>query len=319
MPISVYSVFEVILLKYMSITEASIKWQISDRRIRVLCKEGRIEGAVKFGRNWSIPIDGVKPTDARVSHKKLYKGIGYDFSWIDEMKLKIDQYRPFSKRLADSLHDKLIIEWTYNSNAIEGNTLTLSETKVVLEGITIGGKSVVEHLEAINHREAILFLEELIGHRERLSEWNIKNIHALILKEIDNQNAGRYRMENVVIGGAIHIPPKYDEVDTFMQNLIQEYKGEWSAHHPIVRAVLLHGEFVKIHPFIDGNGRTARLLLNFELMKNGYTPIIIKKENRARYYEALDYAHTTMDYHPFLEFVAELVKESEQLWLSLLV
>lgn len=305
-------------MKYMSISEASSKWQISDRRIRVLCSEGRIEGAVKFGRNWSIPYDAVKPADVRVSHKKTYKGIVYDFSRIDEMKSKIDQYRPFSKRLADSLHEKLIIEWTYNSNAIEGNTLTLSETKVVLEGITIGGKSVVEHLEVLNHREAILFMEELIGTNESLSEWNIKNIQALILKAIDNQDAGRYRMENVVIGGAVHIPPKHHEIDALMQNLIMEYKEEWQSLHTVVRATLLHGEFVKIHPFMNGNGRTSRLLLNFELMKNGYTPIIIKKENRARYYEVLDYAHTTMDYRPFLEFVADLVTESEQLWLSLL-
>jgi len=302
----------------MSIAEASKMWRISDRRIRVLCAEGRIEGAVKFGRNWSIPYEATKPSDARISHKKSYKGITYDFSKIDEMKKKIDQYRPFSKRLADSLRDKLIIEWTYNSNAIEGNTLTLSETKVVLEGITIGGKSIVEHLEAINHREAILFIEELIVSNESLSEWNIKSIHGLILKEIDNQNAGKYRTENVVIGGAIHIPPKYYEIDLLMQNLIREYREEWQVFNPVVRATLLHGEFVKIHPFIDGNGRTSRLLLNFELMKNGYRPIIIKKENRSRYYEVLDYAHTTMDYHPFLEFVAEAVIESEQLWLSLL-
>lgn len=305
-------------MRYMSITEASKVWEISDRRIRVLCAEGRIEGAVKFGRNWSIPYEATKPADARISYKKSYKGLTYDFSKIDEMKKKIDQYRPFSKRLADSLHEKLIIEWTYNSNAIEGNTLTLSETKVVLEGITIGGKSIVEHLEAINHKEAILFLEELIGSNESLSVWNIKSIHGLILKEIDNQNAGKYRTENVVIGGAIHIPPKHYEIDLLMKNLIIEYREEWQSFHPIVRATLLHGEFVKIHPFIDGNGRTARLLLNFELMKDGYVPIIIKKENRSRYYEVLDYAHTTMDYHSFIEFIAEAVIESEQIWLSLL-
>lgn len=305
-------------MKYMSISEASIKWKISDRRIRVLCKEERIEGAVKFGRNWSIPYDATKPADARISQNKTYKGIAYDFGRIDDMKRKIDLHRPFSKRLANSLHEKLVIEWTYNSNAIEGNTLTLSETKVVLEGITIGGKSVVEHLEVINHRVAILFLEEMINNNEPLSEWNIKSIHALILKEIDNHNAGRYRMENVVIGGAIHIPPKHYEIHSLMQKLILEYNEEWKSYHPVLRAVLLHGEFVKIHPFIDGNGRTSRLLLNFELMKNGYPPIIIKKENRAEYYNVLDHAHTTMDYHPFLKFVAKLVTESEQMWLSLL-
>ena len=305
-------------MKYMSITEASTKWHISDRRIRLLCSKGRIEGAVKIGRNWSIPVNAVKPGDDRIRVKKQYKGLDFDFRHIDSMKNAIDQNRPFSKRLADSLHEKLIVEWTYNSNAIEGNTLTLSETKVVLEGITIGGKSVVEHLETINHREAILFIEDLISNNEPLTEWNIRNIHALILKEIDNQNAGRYRLENVVISGAKHIPPKHYEINDMMQRLISEYRNEWQVYHSVVRATLLHGEFVKIHPFIDGNGRTSRLLLNLELMKNGYKPIIIKKESRAKYYEVLDYAHTTMDYGPFLEFVAELVIESEKLWLSLL-
>jgi Fic family protein len=308
----------VILLKYISIKEASKKWNISDRRIRVLCTEGRIEGAVKIGRNWSIPADAVKPADAREGTRKTYNGLEYDYRHIDSLKEAIDLHRPFSKRLSDSLQAKLIVEWTYNSNAIEGNMLTLSETKVVLEGITIGGKSLVEHLEIINHREAILFVEDLVTNKEALSEWNIKNIHALILREIDNHNAGKYRMENVVISGANHIPPKHYEINNLMQKLIAEYQKDWQDYHPVVRATLLHGEFLKIHPFIDGNGRTSRLLLNFELMRNGYTPIIIKNENRAKYYDVIDLAHTTMNYGPFVELVSELVIESEKLWLSVL-
>jgi len=305
-------------MEYMSSKEASEKWKISDRRIRVLCNAGRIEGAIKIGRNWSIPADAAKPADARETSKKNYMGLEYDFSYIDSLKEAIDAHWPFSKGLTNSLQDKLIVEWTYNSNAIEGNTLTMSETKVVLEGITIGGKSMVEHLEVINHREAILFVEDLISNKEPLSEWNIRNIHALIRKGIDNFNAGRYRSENVVISGAKHIPPKHYEIDDLMQKLMVEYQNEWKAFHPVVRATLVHGEFVKIHPFIDGNGRTARLLLNFELMKNGYPPIIIKKEAWARYYDVLDLAHTTMNYEPFIELVSELMVESENLWLSIL-
>lgn len=305
-------------MKYISSFEASEKWKISDRRIRVLCSEGRIEGALKIGRNWSIPADVSKPTDARETSKKSYIGLEYDFNIIDSLKESIDRHRPFSKGLADSLREKLIVEWTYNSNAIEGNTLTLSETKVVLEGITIGGKSMVEHLEAINHREAILFIEELIANMEPLSEWNIRNIHSLILKEIDNSHAGKYRNENVLISGAKHVPPKYFEVGDLMQRLIAEYKNEWKTFHPVVKATLLHGEFVKIHPFIDGNGRTSRLLMNFDLMKNGYPPVIIKNDERARYYDVLDHAHTTMNYAPFIELVSTLELESERLWLSVL-
>ncbi len=305
-------------MKYISSKKASEKWGISDRRIRVLCNEGRIEGAVKIGRNWSIPFDAVKPVDAREANKKEYFGLEFDFSYIDSLKESIDQHRPFSKGLANSLHEKLIVEWTYNTNALEGNTLTLSETKVVLEGITIGGKSMVEHLEAMNHRQAILFVEDLIANKELLSEWNIKNIHALILKQIDNTNAGKYRIENVVISGAKHTPPKHYEVGDLMQRLIAEYQNEWKVFHPVVRATLLHGEFVKIHPFLDGNGRTSRLLLNFELIKNGYPPIIIKNEERAKYYDVLDLAHTTMNYEPFIKLVSKLVIDSETLWLSLL-
>lgn len=305
-------------MNYISVSEASKKWKISDRRIRVLCNDGRIEGAIKIGRNWSIPSGAVKPIDGREGKKKKYLGLDFDFNVVDSLKNRIDGHRPISKNLASSLHEKLVVEWTYNSNAIEGNTLTMSETKVVLEGITIGGKSMVEHLETINHREAILFIEDLIAAKEELTEWNVKNIHALILKEIDNANAGRYRNENVLIGGAKHIPPKHFELDYLMQKLIQEYNHDWNTYHPVVRATLLHGEFVKIHPFIDGNGRTSRLLLNFELMKCGFTPIIIKNEQRASYYDVLDLAHTTMNYGPFIQLVADLVIESENLWLSVL-
>jgi len=304
-------------MDYISVNEASQKWKISERRIRVLCSEGRIEGAAKVGRSWSIPSDAVKPVDGREGKKKQYLGLYYDFSYIDKLKERIDAYRPLTENLAGSLNDKLIVEWTYNSNAIEGNTLTMSETKVVLEGMTIGGKSVVEHLEAINHREAILFIENL-AIDESLTEWNLKSIHSLILKGIDNKNAGKYRNENVVISGAKHIPPKHFDLDYLMQKLINEYNHNWQDFHPVTRAVLLHGEFVKIHPFVDGNGRTARLLMNFELMRNGYTPIIIKSEQRASYYDALDIAHTSMNYGSFLKLVADLVIESEELWLSVL-
>lgn len=305
-------------MNYLSTKQAADKWNINDRRVRLLCEEGRIEGAVKLGRSWMISEDASKPYDARKKEKKNYIGINRDFSIIDSNKNEIDSYRPISSNLVKGLHDKLIVEWTYNTNAIEGNTLSMSETKVVLEGLTIGGKSVIEHLETINHRDAIIFLEEMIANCEALSEWNIKNLHSLILKDIDNLNAGKYRNENVIISGAKHIPPNHLKLEELMQRLILEYKNEWNNFHPIVKACLLHGEFVKLHPFIDGNGRTSRLLLNFELIKHGYTPIIIQKTRRAEYYEALDQAHTTLNYFKFIKLVNEFVIESQELWLSVI-
>jgi Fic family protein len=305
-------------MKYIGTKEISKKWGINDRRVRLLCEEGRVDSAMKVGKSWLIREDEDKPYDARRKTNKKYYGLEFDFKTIDRLKKEIDSYRPLSHSLTSKLREKLIVEWTYNSNAIEGNTLTMSETKVVLEGITIGGKSVIEHLETINHKEAILFLEELIQNSENLSEWDIKNIHALILKDIDNKNAGKYRSENVLISGANHIPPHHVLLPELMQKLMIEYNKEWDEFHPVIKACLLHGEFVKIHPFIDGNGRTARLLLNFELMKYGYTPIIITKIRRAEYYDALDDAHVTMDYSKFIKLISEFLIESEMLWLKVI-
>ena len=239
-----------------------------------------------------------------------------NFKLINRKKHMLDQSRPLPKHTLKSLRENMLVEWTYNSNAIEGNTLTISETKVVLEGITIGGKSIREHLEVINHKDAILFLEELVKNNELLTEWNIKNIHRLVLKNIDDGNAGAYRTENVIISGAKHRPPEHYLIKEQMEQLVEKCNGPWQKLHPIERATLLHGEFVKIHPFVDGNGRTARLLLNFELMKKGYPPMIIKKEMRPQYYDALDLAHTTGGYGDFIKLVAGCVEVSLDSWLS---
>ena len=290
----------------MQIREASEKWNISERRIRQLIQDGRIEGAEKIGTTWNIPDDTSKPVDKRIKELIEFKiNISDDFfDDIDKKLEKLNNKRPLSKETVKSLQETINLEWTYNSNGIEGNTLTLKETKVVLEGITIGGKSVVEHLEAINHENAIEYLEELINAKTEITEWNIKNLHQLILKGIDDDNAGKYRNQNVTISGASHIPPEYVVVPELMEKLIINLE-DWDDYHPIIRAALLHGELVKIHPFIDGNGRTSRLIMNMELMSCGYVPVIIKKENRLKYYEALDKGHTTKDYTDFVKLVAE--------------
>lgn len=295
-------------MKYMTTKEAVIKWNISERRIRQLLHDGRIEGAIKVGNTWNIPINANKPADKRII--KLEKcnfiiNLKDDyFNEADILKQKLDSKRPLPKSTLKSLKETINLEWTYNSNGIEGNTLTLRETQVVLEGITVGGKSIKEHLEAINHEKAILYLDDLLKDDNPITEWNIKGIHQLVLKDIDDENAGKYRNENVTIKGANHIPPDYLAVPELMEQLIVNYNS-WKEYHPIIRAVLLHGELVKIHPFVDGNGRTSRLLMNLDLMSSGYVPLIIKKENRLKYYEALDKAHTTNDYTDFIKLVTK--------------
>ncbi|PWW83156.1 cell filamentation protein Fic [Prosthecochloris marina] len=231
-----------------------------------------------------------------------------DFEKIDILKKTLDSYRPLPPEIVSNLHEDLVLRWTYNSNAIEGNTLTLKETKVALEGITVGGKTMREHFEAINHREAIYFVEDLVKRNEPLSEWQIKSIHQLILKNIDDEYAGVYRRTNVIIAGADHMPPDALHVESEMQRFINWYRKQAPALHPIERAARVHADFVKIHPFTDGNGRTSRLLMNLELMKDGYPPVVLPVERRLEYYEALDAAHTKQDYKPFLNLSVEVVE-----------
>ncbi|MCF6806958.1 Fic family protein [Thiotrichales bacterium 19S9-12] len=240
-----------------------------------------------------------------------------DFSKFDQMKQRLDSYRPLSKELVDNLYDNLILNWTYHSNAIEGNTLTLKETKVALEGITVGGKTLREHFEAINHKDAILYLEEIIKDKEPLCEWTIKSIHQLILKSIDDANAGKYRTINVRIMGANHIPPEHYQLNELMAQLIKDYES-WQDLHPIEQAARMHGEFVKIHPFVDGNGRTSRLLMNLILMQNGYPAAILPVEKRLEYYNALDIAHTQNNYEPFIELISQIVEDAfKTYWFAL--
>ena len=241
-----------------------------------------------------------------------------NFAALDALKAKLDSYRPLPPEVVANLHEDLVIRWTYNSNAIEGNTLTLKETKVALEGITIGGKSLREHFEAVNHREAILYVEELVTEDKPLTEWQIKSLHQLILAKIDDDNAGRYRTINVTISGAEHRPPDHLVVVDEMARFIKWYEGEAQGLHPVERAARIHADFVKIHPFADGNGRTARLLTNLELMKAGYPPAVLPVEKRLVYYEALDRAHTEGDYEAFFDLIGEVVVGSfEPYWFAL--
>lgn len=229
---------------------------------------------------------------------------------LDALKAKLDEYRPLAPTVVTNLHENLVLQWTYHSNAIEGNTLTLKETKVALEGITVGGKTLREHFEAINHRDAILLVEELVAKQQPLDEWTIKSLHQLVLKNIDADNAGRYREVNVLISGAQHRPPQALQVPEQMQAFVHWYDTEAANLHPVERAARVHGEFVKIHPFADGNGRTSRLLMNLELMKAGFPATVIEVEQRLAYYEALDKAHCTDNYGDFMNLVGQSVEKS---------
>lgn len=179
----------------------------------------------------------------------------------------------------------------------------------MLEGITVGGKALREHFEAINHRNAIYYVEDIIRKEEPFSEWQIRNIHQLILKNIDDDNAGRYRQQNVLISGATSTPPDYTLLNDKMAQLVDWYSSEAHKLHPIEHAAKVHADFVGIHLFINGNGRTSRLLMNLELLKAGYPPCVITVENRLAYYEALDQWMAYGKTKPFIQLVSEAVLE----------
>lgn len=220
---------------------------------------------------------------------------------IDDIKDFINSKRPFPIPTLKSL--VVAMNNAYSTHNVTTINDDIRETQIVLEGMTIGCQSVKEHFKNINCVDAIYFLTDIANTKGTISEWDIKGLHQLVLRNVDNSNAGRYRDCNVYISGASSTPPDYVVVPDYMQQLVKEYES-WQDYHPIVRASLLHGELVKIHPFIDGNGRTSRLLMNIDLMRDGYVPIVITKENRPIYYDSLDRAHSTNDYTDFINLVS---------------
>jgi len=235
---------------------------------------------------------------------------------IDAKKQNLDKQRPLPTYALKSIKESLFLEWTYNSNSIEGNTLTLQETKLVIEeGITIKGKSLREHFEAFNHQNAIEFVEELAQDKKELSAQNILGVHALVLASIEKEYAGRYRTSGVRISGANFIPPNAQKVNQLMDELLDWINKSSKQLHPLVQACIFHHRFVWIHPFFDGNGRTVRLLFNLLLMKQGFPPAIILKNDRKKYYEALNKANQG-DYAKLLLLMIQAMERSLDIYLS---
>lgn len=240
---------------------------------------------------------------------------------IDTKKQQFDAAHPLPPAAVKNLRDWFAIELTYNSNAIEGNMLTKSETALVVEkGLTIGGKSMREHLEAINHAQALKLIEELAQKkRTDISLADIVTIHALILKEIDNANAGKLRAIDVRISGSDVVLPLYLRVQEIVlpshmkvQKLMDDFIA-WLHSvdgHPVTVAADAHLKFVTIHPFVDGNGRTARLLMNLLLMQAGYPPAIIRNDKRLEYINSLEKAQLTDDVSDYHAVVYSAVERS---------
>jgi Fic family protein len=292
-------------MDYMKVTQAAEQWGISDRRVRIYCQQGKIKGVIQKGRSYLIPIDAVKPIDGRkIRHKNVPEQYLTLFSQIDALKEQLNRHRPLTAGELQRLRDEFLVEYTYNSNAIEGNTLTLQETALVLEGVTIDRKPLKDHLEAVGHKDAFLYVLSLVQDKVPFSEAFIKQIHALVLMD-QPQDRGIYRRIPVRIMGVYQVPPDPVLVPELMEKLLLEFSNK--KMHPIESAARLHLKFEGIHPFVDGNGRTGRLILNLFLMQNGYPPINVKYSDRKRYYNAFDSYFRDGDADAMIKIVAEYV------------
>lgn len=294
---------------FMSVNEAAEKWGISDRRVRILCSEGKIPGAYRQGRAWKIPVDAVKPADGR------YKSSESLLEMIDRKKIELDSRRPLTEGEVARLNEEFTVEFTYNSNAIEGNTLTLRETDLVLRGLTIDRKPLKDHMEAVGHKEAFDFVRDLVKEQVPMSESIIKQIHYLVLAD-KKDDRGVYRRVPVRIMGAHHEPVQPYLIQPKMEQLMIDYGS--STEHIITKLARFHIEFEGIHPFIDGNGRTGRLLVNLELMKARYPPIDIKFTDRIAYYNAFDAYHVKHDLSAMEKLFAGYVNERLDTYLQML-
>lgn len=237
---------------------------------------------------------------------------------LEDKLRKLNAKRPLPPEVVKKLNEQFALEMTYNSNAIEGNSLTLKETAwVIQDGLTIKGKPMRDHLEARDHYAALSYLYELIDHdaHQTISEVLIRTIHKLVVRETEAQTAGIYRTGNVMITGSDHTPPDVSALPGLMHDFIRWIGSNQKKFHPIELAALVHHKLVSIHPFFDGNGRTARVIMNLLLLQKGYPLVTILKNDRKKYYQALSAADAG-EYSNIVRFTAQAVERSLNVYLK---
>lgn len=305
-------------MDYMKVSQAAEKWGISARRVRILCAENRLDGVIRKGNLYMIPTNTPKPIDGRSLKGRDLSGEFFKlFLNIEAKKAGLDNRRPLTKGEIERLRDEFLVNFTYDSNAIEGNTLTLKETAMVLEGMTIDQKPLKDHLEAVGHRDAFFYVQDVAQKKMPLSETVIKNIHALVLMDRP-EDKGVFRRIPVKIMGAYTEPVQPYMIEPKITELLKINEERKKAMHLIERIARFHLEFEGIHPFIDGNGRTGRLLLNLDLMQNGYPAINVKFTDRKKYYNAFDEYFKDNNAGAMIELVSKYVDERLDQYLDIM-
>lgn len=238
----------------------------------------------------------------------------------DSYKKRITSARPLAREELNSLDDYFRVGFTYTSNALEGNTLTISETKILLEdGLTVAGRPLKDCYEAVGHGSAYDFMLDLARQQDMIiTEDHIKKLHRLFYQKVDSDQAGQYRTIQVYISGTEYVPPAPDDVPVLMKHLADQIQSSRPTLHPIELAAMAHKRLVDIHPFIDGNGRTARLLMNLILVNTGYGVVSIPPIWRNDYINALSASRRLNDMEPFTTLIAECVIETERDYCRLL-
>ena len=296
-------------MDYLKVSQVAKKWGISTRRVRLLCAQGRVAGVVRKGNLYYIPADAPQPTDARTYSKQHnWKPYIPLLEQIEEYRRRLSALRPLTPAETEALREVFLVEHTYNSNAIEGNTLTLQETSLVLQGITIDQKPLKDHLEVVGYKEAFEYMENLAKEQKPLTVSNICDIHYLVLSH-RHEDRGRFRRVPVKIAGALTEPVQPYLIEPMLQELLDDMQTQYATLSAPEQVAIFHLRFESIHPFIDGNGRTGRLLMNLQLIRSGLPPINVKYTDRRRYYDAFDDYARSGSAEKMTTLVAEYVVE----------
>ncbi len=285
---------------YMKAAQAAKMWEISDRRVRILCDQGKIAGAYKEGKTWKIPENALKPKDGRYKVNLLRE--------VEEKLIALAGKTPLSIDEEERLTEQFLIEYIYNSNAMEGSSLSLRDTDQVLRGLIIDSKPLNEHMEVLGQKEAFYYVRELTQKNTTLTKDLINEIHSFILADQKGDRGVYRRIPAKIKGGANKDPLIPYLIDRKMDELLNWYKC--NKDHIVKKAAKFHLEFEAIHPYLDGNGRIGRLLINYVLMSHGYPPINIKFSDSIKYYDAFEHYYRKNSLEPMESLLAQYLNES---------